>query len=255
MEEHKNVTFDNEDENYTYYRCNTNNNEDTERRLAQLEKDKEFLLKKNIELENNINRLETIINSSLNIKPITNVKQNKVVTKTKPIHTKRSISSNRKNRSKSNNRSTSRNKIKINPNEKYQSVKQKQEKENKELKRTVAEMEKMISDLNDEIKLNNLEEKGESYLRYELEIWKQRTDNIGKELISNLNELKKTLFNDKNDYINQIEETKRICNCSLNDIKERSINAINKQNYLIEKYTQENAQIKKKIDKIKSIVH
>ena len=246
MEENKNFNNDNEDENYIYYRCNTNNNEDTERRLAQLEKDKEFLLKKNIELENNINRLETIINNKVN--------KVSVLSNKNSVITKRSVSTNRKKRTASN-KSTSKNKIKINPNEKYQSVKQKQEKENKELKRTVAEMEKMISDLNDEIKLNNLEEKGESYLRYELEIWKQRTDTIGKEFISNLNELKKTLFNDKNEYMNQIEETKHICNCSFNDIKEKSINAINKQNYLIEKYTKENAEIKKKLNKIKSIVH
>lgn len=255
MEENKNFNNDNEDENYIYYRCNTNNNEDTERRLAQLEKDKEFLLKKNIELENNINRLETIINTTMNIKPINNkVNKVSVLSNKNSVITKRSVSTNRKKRTASN-KSTSKNKIKINPNEKYQSVKQKQEKENKELKRTVAEMEKMISDLNDEIKLNNLEEKGESYLRYELEIWKQRTDTIGKEFISNLNELKKTLFNDKNEYMNQIEETKHICNCSFNDIKEKSINAINKQNYLIEKYTKENAEIKKKLNKIKSIVH
>lgn len=255
MEENKNFNYDNEDENYIYYRCNTNNNEDTERRLAQLEKDKEFLLKKNIELENNINRLETIINTTMNIKPINNkVNKVSVLSNKNSVITKRSVSTNRKKRTASN-KSTSKNKIKINPNEKYQSVKQKQEKENKELKRTVAEMEKMISDLNDEIKLNNLEEKGESYLRYELEIWKQRTDTIGKEFISNLNELKKTLFNDKNEYMNQIEETKQICNCSFNDIKEKSINAINKQNYLIEKYTKENAEIKKKLNKIKSIVH
>ena len=117
MEENKNFNNDNEDENYIYYRCNTNNNEDTERRLAQLEKDKEFLLKKNIELENNINRLETIINTTMNIKPINNkVNKVSVLSNKNSVITKRSVSTNRKKRTASN-KSTSKNKIKINPNE------------------------------------------------------------------------------------------------------------------------------------------
>ena len=116
-------------------------------------------------------------------------------------------------------------------------------------------MQRKIADLNDEIKLINLQEKGDSYLRYELDIWKERTETIGRDYVQNLNAIKKQLFSDKNEYLSEISNTKQLCTLQLNTIKEKYQNAINKQNYLINLYSQQNAEIKKRLDKVRSIFH
>ena len=51
-----------------------------------------------------------------------------------------------------------------------------------------------------------LQEKGEGYLQYELELWKQKTETIGRDFIDNLNQIKEKLYYDKLDYQNQIKQ-------------------------------------------------
>lgn len=315
---HDNYIDDNNEDSYTYYnykntfpnngnfntystdnhytihqnRYNTEDNDDMQSRLLQLEKDREFLIQKNNELENNIKRLENIITKSLKINSndrgtpkknmdkkgsfnnkntmisqterIKSQNHNSTLTKSKnKINVSKSIEilhptngKKQKQRSSSTKdvRNQSNNNI-LNPNQKFQSVRQKHERENRELKKQIQEMQRKIADLNDEIKLNNLQEKGDSYLRYELDIWKERTETIGRDYVQNLNAIKKQLFSDKNEYLSEISNTKQLCTLQLNTIKEKYQNAINKQNYLINLYSQQNAEIKKRLDKVRSIFH
>ena len=51
-----------------------------------------------------------------------------------------------------------------------------------------------------------LQEKGEGYLKYKLELWKQKTETIGRDFIDNLNQIKEKLYYDKLDYQNQIKQ-------------------------------------------------
>lgn len=286
-------TYSTDNNNNTIYqnRYNTEENNDMGNRLLQLEKDREFLIQKNNELENNIKRLENIITKSLKInlnkgtpkkkmenKGIFNNKNilisqterikrqnhNSTLTKSKnKINVSKSIEILHPNKIKKQKlRSSSTKNIRDQPNsnitnsrQKFQSVRQKHERENIELKQQIKEMQRKVADLKDEIKLNNLQEKGDSYLRYELDIWKERTETIGRDYVQNLNAIKKQLYSDKNEYISEINYTKQLCTIQLNTIKEQYQNAINKQNYLIELYSKQNSEIKKRLDKVRSIFH
>lgn len=282
------------DNNYTIHqnRYNTEENDDMGNRLLQLEKDREFLIQKNNELENNIKRLENIITKSLKIKSNDKGTPKKNMENKGNFNNKGVLISQTERIKRQNHNSTlakSKNKINVsksieilhpnkvkkqklrssstkdvrdqpngnitNPNQKFQSVRQKHERENKELKQQIKEMQRRVADLKDEIKLNNLQEKGDSYLRYELDIWKERTETIGRDYVQNLNAIKKQLFSDKNEYISEINYTKQLCTIQLNAIKEKYQNTINKQNYLIDLYSKQNSEIKKRLDKVRSIFH
>lgn len=51
-----------------------------------------------------------------------------------------------------------------------------------------------------------LQEKGEGYLKYKLELWKQKTETIGRDCFDNLNKIKEKLYYEKLDYQNQIKQ-------------------------------------------------
>ena len=97
----------------------------------------------------------------------------------------------------------------------FKTLKEKDEYDNIYLKDLISKKQKEIKQLKDDLRIVYLQEKGEGYLQYELELWKQKTETIGRDFIDNLNQIKEKLYYDKLDYQNQIKQLKQLCEFNL----------------------------------------
>jgi hypothetical protein len=93
----------------------------------------------------------------------------------------------------------------------FKTLKEKDEYDNIYLKDLISKKQREIKQLKDDLRIVYLQEKGEGYLQYELELWKQKTETIGRDFIDNLNQIKEKLYYDKLDYQNQIKQLKQLC--------------------------------------------
>lgn len=277
----------------------------SDQRIEQLEKDREYLLKKNIEFEQNLARIEQEINKFNSIyKPpkkynnnftknelkqsnsiynrILNTSQQKAtpsiqqlnITKNnnnlnlknkikQPFHTEhRNIASSLSNISTVISKSVSLNKIpktvKRSSNKRkgtYICLKEKEVINNRELKQKISQAQNRISQLQEELHYSTLAKKGNNFLRMELTSWKNKTESLGKDMYDELNKLKQTLFDDKKNFCDNVLNMKKECNVYLSTIKEKFQTTIEKQELLIEMYTEQNDKVKKRLHKIRSIFY
>ncbi len=135
----------------------------------------------------------------------------------------------------------------------FKTLKEKDEYDNTYLKELIAKKQREINQLKDDLRIVYLQEKGEGYLQYELELWKQKTETIGRDFIDNLNQIKERLYYDKIDYQNQIKQLKNLCEYNFAQINERWENIVNKQEFIINNLLDKNNDLRKRVERMKSI--
>lgn len=255
----------------------------TDKRIEQLEKDREFLLKKNIEFENNFARLEKVIynvcslrNNNTNNNGNTNNHSNSNNNKHKKLLPRStssiSIIKQPHNNNQRRNSATTKmikshsliNITKHNNNNKqipkrsqtkFTSLKEKEKITNTTLKQKINQLQNKIKVLEEELYYSTLAVKGYTYLNKELHSWQRKTEVIGKDMYDKLDELKHTLFNDKKIFSDEVLKTKKLCDASITAIQEKFQDTLNRQEFLIEMYTEQNQQIKKRLQKIRNIFY
>lgn len=266
--------FDEVDHNDSYPNINEELQEvgRANQKLINLERDREYLIRKNRDLEDNISRLEKIIDTQFTItQPKTiyasypNGNYSSKMSTISSYPSKGNLNSKNGKGSKSKSKGRSKQKTIATPkNNKVSLVKSKtkaiwnnekerEEKQSMNLKTKINELRQRIEELKEELKLNMLETQGESYLLYEVDKWQKRTNIIGKDYIENLALIKKKLFNDKIDYQTEIKQIQNICAFQLSKLKENCEGVINKQNYTIENYIKNNNDLRKRLDKMKNV--
>ena len=135
----------------------------------------------------------------------------------------------------------------------FKTLKEKDEYDNIYLKELISKKQKEIKQLKDDLRIVYLQEKGEGYLQYELELWKQKTETIGRDFIDNLNQIKEKLYYDKLDYQNQIKQLKQLCEFNFKNTYEKCEDIISKQEFLIKNLSDKNEDLRKRVDRMKSI--
>ena len=115
----------------------------------------------------------------------------------------------------------------------FKTLKEKDEYDNTYLKELIAKKQREINQLKDDLRIVYLQEKGEGYLQYELELWKQKTETIGRDFIDNLNQIKEKLYYNKLDYQNQIKQLKQLCEFNFKNSYENYEDIISNQEFLI----------------------
>ena len=135
----------------------------------------------------------------------------------------------------------------------FKTLKEKDEYDNTYLKELIAKKQREIKQLKDDLRIVYLQEKGEGYLQYELELWKQKTETIGRDFIDNLNQIKEKLYYDKLDYQNQIKQLKQLCEFNFKNTYEKCEDIISKQEFLIKNLSDKNEDLRKRVDRMKSI--
>lgn len=248
----------------------------TDKRIEQLEKDREFLLKKNIEFENNFARLEKVIhnvcslhnnNNGNNYSNSSNSKHKKVLPRSTSaisiIKQPHNNNNNQRRNSVTTKMTKSHSLINITNNKqlpkqrqtKFTSLKEKEKITNTTLKQKINQLQTKIKSLEEELYYSTLAVKGYTYLNKELHSWQRKTEVIGKDMYEKLDELKHTLFNDKKIFSDEVLKTKKLCDASITAIQEKFQDTLNRQEFLIEMYTEQNQQIKKRLQKIRNIFY
>ena len=135
----------------------------------------------------------------------------------------------------------------------FKTLKEKDEYDNIYLKDLISKKQREIKQLKDDLRIVYLQEKGEGYLKYKLELWKQKTETIGRDFIDNLNQIKEKLYYDKLDYQNQIKQLKQLCEFNFKNTYEKCEDIISKQEFLIKNLSDKNEDLRKRVDRMKSI--
>ena len=117
----------------------------------------------------------------------------------------------------------------------------------------INEKNREIESLEYELKLQNISQKGEGYLDYELNLWQKKTNTLSSVFYQQFNNIKSEAYLDKNEFQNLIHNMKIIC--EKNQTYEENIceEILNKQNYFINCLDSKNKDIKRRLDKMKNI--
>ena len=117
----------------------------------------------------------------------------------------------------------------------------------------INEKNKEIESLEYELKLQNIAQKGEGYLDYELNLWQKKTNTLSTVFYQQFNNIKSEAYLDKNEFQNLIHNMKKIC--EKNQSYEENIceEILNKQTWFINNLDSKNKDIKRRLDKMKNI--
>ena len=121
------------------------------------------------------------------------------------------------------------------------------------LNEMIKEKMKEIESLEYELKLQEIAQKGEGYLDYELNLWQKKTNTLSTVFYQQFNNIKSEAYLDKNEFQNLIHNMKTIC--EKNQSYEENIceEIINKQMWFINNLDNKNKDIKKRLEKMKNI--
>jgi hypothetical protein len=117
----------------------------------------------------------------------------------------------------------------------------------------IKEKKREIESLEYELKLQELAQKGEGYLDYELNLWQKKTNTLSTVFYQQFNNIKSEAFLDKNEFQNLIHNMKKIC--EKNQSYEENIceEILNKQMWFINNLDNKNKDIKNRLEKMKNI--
>ena len=132
-------------------------------------------------------------------------------------------------------------------------LKEKNEYNLKILKEMIEEKKSEIDSLEYELKLQQLAQKGEGYLDYELNLWQKKTNTLSSIFYQRFNNLKSEAYLDKNEFQNLIRNMKKIC--EKNQTYEENIcqDIISKQIWFINSLDNKNKDIKRRLEKMQNI--
>ena len=258
-----------------------NNLKNKEDRLYKLEKDKDLLFNKNMEIEKEINRLDSIVyknesvksnmtklKKELNKPPSTRSNSKGSVRKPRDINSgqksvksksptikqtpsKSSIKSSAKSSIKTSAKTSNTSRSKSKP--KAQSVK-KQKPINKELEEKITDLERIVEYLTDQLRREKTSSRGKDHLRLELEIWKTRTEALTKKYLENLSALKNQLVTNKSSFLDQLKILQTNFNTQVNNLKIQYHTNIEKNEHVIKRMRRENEDMRKKVMKVKDLI-
>ena len=122
------------------------------------------------------------------------------------------------------------------------------------LNEMIEEKRSEIDSLEYELRLQEIAQRGEGYLDYELDLWQKKTNTLSTVFYQQFNSLKSEAYLDKNEFQNLIRNMKKIC--EKNQSYEENIcqDIINKQNWLINSLDNKNKDIKRRLEKMKNIL-
>ena len=122
------------------------------------------------------------------------------------------------------------------------------------LNEMIEEKRNEIDSLEYELRLQEIAQRGEGYLDYELDLWQKKTNTLSTVFYQQFNSLKSEAYLDKNEFQNLIRNMKKIC--EKNQSYEENIcqDIINKQNWLINSLDNKNKDIKRRLEKMKNIL-
>ena len=192
----------------------------SENRLSQLERDREYLILKNIELEKEINRLDKMFTKIFQSN--NNLHQN---SSQPSIQTQKRISLLPKNESS------------LTLSEK-----------NTKLRRKIREMENTINT----IKANN-NFNSKSTIRKEIKLWKERANELCDNFVQTLNDLKCELKKDKIAFKVAIRKIQNKFDRDVNDVMNSYQMVIQKNEKRIQLLMKENSELRKKEEKVKEV--
>ena len=131
--------------------------------------------------------------------------------------------------------------------------KEKNEYNLKILNEMIEEKKNEIESLEYELKLQQLVQRGEGYLDYELNFWQKKTNTLSTIFYQQFNNLKSEAYLDKNEFQNLIRNMKKIC--EKNQSYEENIcqEVISKQMWFINSLDNKNKDIKRRLEKMKNI--
>ena len=117
----------------------------------------------------------------------------------------------------------------------------------------IEEKKNEIDSLEYELKLQQIAQKGEGYLDYELNLWQKKTNTLSSSFYQRFNNLKSEAYLDKNEFQNLIRNMKKIC--EKNQSYEENIcqDVISKQIWFINSLDNKNKDIKVRLEKMKNI--
>jgi hypothetical protein len=179
---------------------------------------------------------------------------------TKTNNNSSQYSSTKKTGIRSNNNSVGLNKSKLSSNilrnKKGKEIKNDKERDEYNLKilnEMIMDKKKEIDNLEYELKLQEISQKGEGYLDYELNLWQKKTNTLSTYFYQQFNNIKSEAYLDKNEFQNLIHNMKKIC--EKNQSYEENIceEIINKQMWFINNLDNKNKDIKKRLEKMKNI--
>ena len=132
-------------------------------------------------------------------------------------------------------------------------LKEKNEYNLKILKEMIEEKKNEIDSLEYELNLQQLAQKGEGYLDYELNLWQKKTNTLSSIFYQRFNNLKSEAYLDKNEFQNLIRNMKKIC--EKNQTYEENIcqDIISKQIWFINSLDNKNKDIKRRLEKMQNI--
>ena len=187
-------------------------------KLSSLEKEKEMLMLKNLELENEIKKLDIMLNNN------NRKSSNQIIEKNDMIY--------------------------------YNETEDSINKQNSKMKRQVNNLDKQIISLKNQlnnaqtISLKNNENNIPSTTYLEIQLWKQRCNQLADDYIKTLNNLKKELQNDKKGFKNAIQKIKKNFEKNINEMYNHYNLAILKNEKKIKILEKENSDLKEKEKKI-----
>jgi hypothetical protein len=202
--------------------------------------------------QNYINGSNSKNNNRSNISNISNI--------TKTNNNSSQYSSTKKTGIRSNNNSVGLNKSRLSSNivrnKKGKGIKNDKERDEyniKILNEMILDKKKEIENLEYELKLQEISQKGEGYLDYELNLWQKKTNTLSTYFYQQFNNIKSEAYLDKNEFQNLIHNMKKIC--EKNQSYEENIceEIINKQMWFINNLDNKNKDIKKRLEKMKNI--
>ena len=246
--------------NANIYNINLNNNNNTN--CISSSKNKTIKSKKSSNYNQNLKKSKNLnmssdeiktnqsqnLNSNLRTNPIINKKNNNIKN-SQYLSTKKSNKSFKINQSKILPSAILKNKNGI----EFKNERERDEYNVKILNDMIKEKKKEIESLEYELKLQEMAQKGEGYLDYELNLWQKKTNTLSTVFYQQFNNIKSEAFLDKNEFQNLIHNMKKIC--EKNQSYEENIceEILNKQMWFINNLDNKNKDIKNRLEKMKNI--
>jgi len=130
------------------------------------------------------------------------------------------------------------------------------EKQNKDILSEIELIEGLLRNQYGFTNLDNYEENqtAKSHLRMELEVYKNRVENVGEKYLETIRNLNSSVKNDKEQFVKNIKDISQLTNKSVNDIKNKYTPILTKYEININKLKKDNESIKTKLNNMKRIL-
>lgn len=143
--------------------------------------------------------------------------------------------------------------LKKSDNIKFKTNRERDEYDLNKLNEMIEDKKKEIESLEYELYLQNVSKKGEGYLQYELDLWQNKTNTLSTVFYQNFNNLKSEAYLDKNEFQSLIHNMKIFCENNQSFEENVCEDLVKKQKWFINNYENQNAELKKKLQKIKNV--